>query len=380
MGCNVCRPSDQESQLKLSRELGANKMKFNKTNTQMKEDYNNFINLFENNLQYIGKYITPQDFNSTIPEDVQNYMVEHPLDATNKLNNNFETYEVKPVEFKNGNKYFGNWNENLKMEGIGKYILKEDNVLAEGIWRNGDLHYARVFLPNGDIYEGEMKDSEFNGKGKMTYSNGDIYEGDFIKGERNGKGKFVFEDKTEYEGDFEKGEFKGKGKIKWTNGYEYSGDINGLKLSGLGVLSKQNGEVYEGNFDNSLFNGRGKYTFQNGDVYEGDFQYGVKKGKGIYKSLNLYEYDGEWDNDFPCGVGKLFNWNKTGILKSFWRYGNIAEDPIYEVGTQEDFKDIDLNIKPQIMNLNTKELSHLEILDINASQYNLGTFPSFLED
>ena len=52
------------------------------------------------------------------------------------------------------------------MEGLGKYYLKEDKVLAEGIWENGDLKYARVFLPNGDIYEGEMKNSKFNGKGK----------------------------------------------------------------------------------------------------------------------------------------------------------------------------------------------------------------------
>ncbi len=379
MGCNVCRPSDQESQLKLSREIGANGLELKK-NTRMKDDFNNFIILFENNLKYIGQYITPQDFNSNIPEYVNNYIIEHPLDTTSKSKNNFETYEIKPIEFKNGNKYWGNWNENLKMEGSGKYILKEDNVLAEGIWRNGDLQYARVFLPNGDIYEGEMKNSEFNGKGKMIYSNGDIYEGDFVSGERNGKGKLVFEDKVECEGDFEKGEFKGKGKMKWANGYEYEGGFNGFKLSGFGVLSKQNGERYEGNFDNSLFNGKGKYTFENGDIYEGDFQYGIKKGKGIYKCLNLYEFEGDWDNDFPCGVGKLSNWDKTGVLKSTWRYGNIAEDPTYEAGTQNDFKGIDLNLKPQVMSLNTKELAHLEILDINASQYNLGTFPSFLDD
>ena len=46
------------------------------------------------------------------------------------------------------------------MEGLGKYYLKEDNVLAEGLWSNGDLKYIRVLIPNWDIYEGEMKNSK----------------------------------------------------------------------------------------------------------------------------------------------------------------------------------------------------------------------------
>ena len=381
MGCNVCRPSEQETQLKLSREIPQLGFKLNKSVTQIKEDYNNFMVLFENNLQYIGKYISPQEFNSSIPETIQNYMIEHPLNIKPELfNNNIETFEVKPIEFKNGNIYFGNWNDNLKMEGFGKYYLKEDNVLAEGIWNNGDLQYARVFIPNGDIYEGEMKDSKFNGKGKLTYLNGDLYEGEFLDGEKNGNGKLIFEDKTEYEGPFEKGEFRGKGKMKWKNGYEYEGDFNGSKLSGFGTLTNYTGDTYEGNFDNSLFNGKGKYTYENGDIYEGEFQYGIKKGKGVYNASHKYEYDGDWDNDLPCGVGKLTNWNKKGILKSTWRYGKIMEEPIYEKGSQSDFKALNLNIEPQEMNLNVKELSHLEMVDVDTSQYKLGTFPSFLDD
>ena len=31
---------------------------------------------------------------------------------------------------------------------------------------------------NGDIYEGELKDGEPEGQGKMTYANGNIYEGE----------------------------------------------------------------------------------------------------------------------------------------------------------------------------------------------------------
>jgi hypothetical protein len=380
MGCNVCRPSEPEALFKSGMQLNKNEARLKKNNPHKKEDYNNFLLLFENNLQYLGQYITQQDFNSYITPDVQNYMIEHPLNINQELYKESETYEVKPVEFKNGNIYFGNWNENLKMEGRGKYYLKEDRVLAEGYWGNGDLIYSRVFFPNGDIYEGEMKDSTYHGKGKLTSANGDIYEGDFINGEKSGNGKLIFADKTVYEGAFEKGEFKGNGKMKWPNGYEYCGNFEGPKLCGFGVLSNSSRDIYEGDFDNNLFNGKGKYTYENGNVYEGEFQYGVKKGKGVYICLNKFEYDGDWDNDLPCGVGILRNWNKNGVIKSTWRYGKIMEEPVYEKGTAKDFEGIDFNFIPSKMNLKTKELSHLEIIDINSSQYKIGTYPSFLEE
>ena len=380
MGCNACRPSEPEAQLKYSKVFTKNGVKKTKSDEQLKEDYNNFINLFENNLQYLGEYISQQDFNSNIPEKIQSYMIEHPLDIKEEYFKDTETYELKPVEFKNGNIYQGNWNNNLKMEGLGKYFLKEDKVLAEGIWDDGNLIYARVFLPNDDIYEGEMKDSIFHGKGKLIMSNGDIYEGDFVNGEKEGNGKLIFEDKTEYEGHFEKGEFHGKGNMKWANGYNYKGEFIGPRLCGIGFLTNPHGDIYEGGFENSLFNGKGKYIYENGDIYEGEFQYGIKKGKGVYNVLHKYKYDGDWDNDLPCGVGKLTNWNKMAILKSTWRYGKIMEEPIFEKGSKNDFKAIELDIIPEEMNLDTRELSHLEMVDNDSTQYRLGTFPSFLDN
>jgi len=43
--------------------------------------------------------------------------------------------------------------------------------------------------PNGDVYEGNLKDDQPHGKGKMTYiEDGRVYEGDWVDGKRNGKG------------------------------------------------------------------------------------------------------------------------------------------------------------------------------------------------
>ena len=40
--------------------------------------------------------------------------------------------------------------------------------------------------PDGTIYEGEFKDDELNGKGKITFRSGTIYEGEFKDDRLNG--------------------------------------------------------------------------------------------------------------------------------------------------------------------------------------------------
>ena len=382
MGCEACRQSEPEANFPLiNLEVKSNDRQ-NETSSEKKHNYDNFTLLFEDKLQNFGKYFE-QEFNTLITPEILAYMTENPFSLNPEQYEISEVYEMKPIEFNNGNVYKGGWNENLKMEGQGKYYLKEDGVLAEGLWKEGNLVYARVFIgkeDSFDIYEGEMKNSSFYGKGKLILSNGVIYEGDFIDGEKTGNGKIIFEDKTVYEGGVEKGDLNGKGKMIWTNGYEYEGDFGFNKLCGNGILKSPNGEIYEGEFKNNLFNGYGKYTFKNGNTYEGQFLYGVKKGKGVYKCLNKFEYDGDWDNDLPCGVGKLSDWNKTGVIKSTWRYGNIMEEPVYEQGTSENFGDIDLNIVPDQITLNIKDLSNLDYTDMQSTQFKLGTQVSFLDE
>ena len=363
MGCNACGFNENEAQIRFPSPP-------------------NFIQNFDKNLKYFGEYISQDELKKIIPEKITKYIENNPFqiktDETGELG---ETYETKPIIFKNGNIYHGNWNKNYKMEGKGKYYLKEENVFAEGNWVDGELKFARVFLPNGDIYEGELKDSMFNGKGKLISYNNDIYEGDFVNGEKTGKGKIAFSDGTKYEGNLENGEFKGNGKMTWTNGFEYNGEFNGHFLNGKGILKGPNKDVYDGDFENSYFHGKGKYTFgKTGNEYNGDFQYGVRKGKGTYSAPNNYKYKGNWDNDLPCGIGRLMNWDETAVLKSTWRFGKIAEVPIYEKGNEYDFNLIDKNIEPEQIDLNIRQLPHIDMAENESTQYKIETCPSFLEE
>ena len=373
MGCNPCGNVEQEPQYSFS------ESRKNNQKEEMKQSLNIFRSLFELNLPRLGEVYSENDFNSVIPKNIQDYISQHPFQKDPKYDKELHTYEAKPIQFSNGNIYKGNWNKELKMDGPGIYYLRDDKILAEGNWDNGECKYARIFQPNGDIYEGELKDSKYNGKGKLISVDNEVYEGDFVDGEKTGYGKITFSDGTVYEGNIEKGEFKGKGKMTWSNGYEYEGSFDGSALNGKGVLLKNNGDVYEGDFQNNLFHGNGKYTYnKSGNEYNGEFQYGMKKGKGIFTAKDQYIYNGNWDNDLPCGIGKLTNWKESGTLKSTWRFGKIIEEPIYEKGNENDFESIDLNIKPEEMNLNTKELTHLELFDNDCTQYKIGAFPSFL--
>ena len=382
MGCEACRQSEPEANFPLMNMDIKSIERTYLASTERKQNYDQFITFFEDKLKDFGKYFS-SDFNTLISPEIQSYITQNPFSISQEQYDISDYYEMKPIEFNNGNVYQGGWNENLKMEGQGKYFLKEDGVFAEGLWKEGNLIYARVFIvkeDSFDIYEGEMKNSAFCGKGKLTLANGSIYEGDFVDGEKTGNGKIIFADKTVYEGGVDKGDLNGKGKMIWINGYEYEGDFISNKLCGNGILKGPNGDIYEGEFKNNLFNGNGKYIYQNGNMYEGQFLYGFKKGKGIYKFLNKFEYDGDWDNDKPCGVGKISNWNKNGIIKSTWRYGNIMEEPVYEKGSKDDFKGIDLNIIPDEMTLNTKDLSNLDNEETQTTQFKLGTVASFLDE
>ena len=262
MGCKYCNKTEENNDIDFPTKAS---LKFN---TQ----FDNFLTETE------SEKLTNDEFDKNIPENYLNYSNEHVFNLPPELKEKKDLHSVQPIKFKNGNIFKGKWNNESRMEGKGKYYLKDDNIFIEGLWENGELKYGRIFMPDGNIYKGEIKDSKYNGKGKLILND------------------------AEYEGLFENGEFK-NGKLKWNNGYEYEGDFNGFCLNGKGKLINNEGDSYEGDFVNNLFHGNGIYKYSKShDVYEGEFQYGMKKGKGKYIAQDKYIYDGNWDNDMPLGM------------------------------------------------------------------------------
>jgi hypothetical protein len=287
------------------------------------ENYLLFKKSFEEKLPSIGKYISLSEFESLIPQEAKKYITENILDFSKYLNTDTKTYEIRPIEFVGGNVYKGNWNEKGEMEGYGQYYLKGDKVFAEGVWKQGCLIFARVFLPNGDLYEGGFKNSIFNGFGKLVTCDGEIYEGNFLEGEKTGLCTYLFPDGTIYNGNILNGFFNGVGSIKWNNGIKYEGNFINSTLGGFGVISNLEGDKYEGFFENNFTNGNGKYLYDNGDIYKGNFEEGKRRGKGVYIRNDGFIYDGEWSDDLMNGISKIKY--KNYCVKCIYRNGKLNE-------------------------------------------------------
>jgi hypothetical protein len=172
-------------------------------------------------LPEFGEYISHENFYEKLPMNARSDLSKNKFQIPNDININNELYQMKPIKFKNDNIYWGNWNENIIMDGEGKYYIEAGKIFIQGVWDNGKSIYGRIYYPSNNIYEGYISNSLCHGKGKIIYESGDIYEGEFNDGEIEGNGKFTFADKTTYEGKFVKGDFNGQGVMVWPLGITY---------------------------------------------------------------------------------------------------------------------------------------------------------------
>ena len=334
----------------------------------------NYIEEFEERLNSMGKYIPEEEFHNMLLENENNLYKPNepfPFESKNKF-----PHKMKPIEFEQGNIYEGEWNDNFEMDGYGKYLLKEEKVLAEGIWEKGELKRGRIFYPNGEFYEGELLNSTYNGKGKLINENNDIYIGEFLEGEKIGEGVINFSDGTIYKGNFINNTFNGYGEMTFNNGVIYKGNFVKGFMEGNGLMNLRDEEKYEGFFEKNLFSGKGVYTYENGDEYEGDFEFGIRKGKGIYKQKDGLTFEGNWENDVPNGFGKI-NYNEK-IIKCNYHNGKIIDRPVDEDGVF--YNNINYNFYNEKMKLLEIKLPHISNNDEKDGAYMARTIISFLDD
>ena len=178
---------------------------------------------------------------------------------------------------------------------------------------------ARVELPTGGEYYGEIAGGKAHGFGTMKFSNGDMYEGEWIEGEMNGVGEyFVYDsewggfEKT-YKGEFAQGKRHGKGCMSYNDYSKYQGNWQNNQRTGYGVCWFANGDRFIGlwKFDKMM---RGTYSIaESGDWYDGEIKDGMFDGYGKYYWKSGDFFDGTFLN------GKPFN----GVLIS--KDGKMSE-------------------------------------------------------
>ena len=287
--------NNRESKLKQSKILEATQIfDINKINNSIFKNPN--IQLIKNN----RKTITEEEFYNYIPKEYLEEEKKNPYDINKYSNNDENLIPEKPLIFNDNIIYYGNWNKELKISGSGKMFLIKEKVYIIGNWENGIFNKGKVYYPN-IIYEGEISNNIFNGKGILKYNNGEIiYEGNWKNGNLEGNGKMIFKDKKVYNGNFENGEINGKGEMIFDNGIYYKGDFINGKFNGNGLLKNINNQwEYNGNFQNDKFNGKGKFIFNNGDSYEGNYLNNEKNGEGNYIFKKGYFFKGIWKNNIP---------------------------------------------------------------------------------
>ena len=98
------------------------------------------------------------------------------------------------------------------MEGFGKWTFEGD-----------ELWFSK--------YEGNFKNGNFEGLGRMIYANGDIYKGEWNEGKRSGKGFWKsLKGDYSYEGDWKNGLPDGFGIMIYKNGTREQGKFKDGKL------------------------------------------------------------------------------------------------------------------------------------------------------
>ena len=102
--------------------------------------------------------------------------------------------------WRDGSRFEGQWQRN-NFHGIGTSYDAAGSVDRSGVWANG-LYQGRLLsgdaaagsakleLPDGRIYEGELRDYDMNGSAVITYPNGDVYQGEVLGGVPHGRGSY----------------------------------------------------------------------------------------------------------------------------------------------------------------------------------------------
>jgi len=226
-------------------------------------------------------------------------------------------------------KYVGRCHNGLK-DGHG-FLLFNKGDRIEGEFKLGKLISGKLTRLNGNQYEGEFKNSKYDGKGILTKKSGKRYEGEFKNGSRNGKGKFTFPDGSKYEGEFKNGKYEGRGIYTNIKGSKYEGEFKNGKYDGFGIyinnfkeytyegefkngkfhgygklINQSKGTRYDGEFKHGWSDGKGSYLSSDGSVYVGDFKRGKYHGFGIYTRNSGAKYEGEFQNGKFDGFGLLY--------------------------------------------------------------------------
>lgn len=124
-----------------------------------------------------------------------------------------------------------------------------------GLLRTKEIHSLECRFedgfPKGKFVKGNLK------RGKVIYGNKYVYEGRLNGTKREGPGKLTLPHLT-CEGQFKDDQLEGAGKLIFNTGHIYEGTVdNNFNLHGQGKTTYPNKDIYEGEYQNGQRHGPG---------------------------------------------------------------------------------------------------------------------------
>jgi hypothetical protein len=205
------------------------------------------------------------------------------------------------IKYINGDVYEGEFKDSTP-HGEGKMTFIDDGRVCEGNWKGGKLQKGTCKWKDGSVYEGELVDGKPHGKGKLTSSIGNVYEGYLKDGVCHERGTYKWSvlwpgrwSGCMYQGEWKDGEIHGKGVMTYANKDVYDGEWINDKAQGQGVMTYHNGDIYSGEWSDDKQHGKGTFEYAGGDVWKSIGEWKEGKKDGVFEDLTrkqvVYEND-----------------------------------------------------------------------------------------
>jgi hypothetical protein len=171
-------------------------------------------------------------------------------------------------------------------------------------------------LPNGDKYEGELKNGKRTGNGVCHYVDGRKYEGNYRDDKMDGNGVLIFLNGETYQGDFKDDLFDGTGIITYSSGTS-RGEFKNGKRHGYFVRNYNDGSKYVGEFKNDVKHGKVIFTDSSGNQFEEYWNFGFLVSKNQLKRDSCLSKDQITKNNKFLGLKhhKEFEFNYIPVEK-----------------------------------------------------------------
>ena len=108
-------------------------------------------------------------------------------------------------------------------------------VLAAAIAVGTTQAHETLYLDDGRVYLGEVRDGRPHGEGRMLWPSGAVHVDTWSDGMRHGAGTYRDAEGASYVGTFRDGERDGHGRFTWPDGRSYDGAWRAGMRHGQGV-------------------------------------------------------------------------------------------------------------------------------------------------